>query len=241
MKNLFTLFNSRTPNNSFDYNSFSSRITKHLNTKVEFLNLIDVGANKGRFYDELITIYPKSKIQALLIEPIPDCVRFLEHKFSENKLITICGKAVSDSKQTKEFYIYSFDETSSLLKIKSNLKELDNINTQPDKILKLNTDNLDNIVEGNGLKDEIIDILKIDVQGYEDKVLQGAKKTLKHTKYVWIEVSFKALYDETCLFSDIHKVFTESKFNLLEIADGHRSLENELLQANCLFKNNSLI
>jgi len=224
-----------------DNNSFRTKITKYLNSNVEYLNLIDVGANRGRFYDDLIAIYTKSKIQALLIEPIPECIKLLEHKFHDSNLVTICSKAVSDTAETKEFYIYDFDETSSLLKIKENVKELVNINSRPERIIKLTTDCLDKIVENYESKGEIFDILKIDVQGSEDKVLLGAIKTLKKTKYIWIEVSFNALYEGTCLFSDIHKILGETNFILLEIADGHRSPANELLQANCLYKNTCII
>ena len=241
MKNFYKTIFKRNERNKLDYNSFRFKISKYLDPNAEDLNLIDVGANRGRFYDDLTSIYPKSKIRGLLIEPIPECVNVLEQKFSDNSLVSICNNAVSDTIETKEFYIYNFDETSSLLKIKDNLKELEDINTGPREILKLTTDSLDNIIKKYGLVNEKFDILKIDVQGYEHKVLRGAQNTLKKIRYIWIEVSFKALYDGTCLFNDIHNILTGSNFILLEISDGHRSPANELLQANCLYKNINIV
>lgn len=220
-----------------DYNSFRGRITKYQDVKIENIKIVDVGANRGGFYDELISIFPNTKITALLIEPLPECINILENKFKGNKLVNICNKAVSDHSEPKDFFIYQFDETSSLLKIKNNIKELRDINTSPSNVLNLITKTLDNIIESFYSINENIDILKIDVQGYEDKVLLGATETLRKTKFIWIEVSFKALYDGTCLFNDIHTILSKSNFILLEISDGHRSPEKELLQANCLYKN----
>ena len=224
-----------------DSNSFSFIIGKYLEPHKRYLRVIYVGANRGRFYDDLTAIYSESKICALLIEPIPECVKILEAKYNYTNLVTICNKALSDRIESKDFFIYQYDETSSLLKIKNDLKELKDIKTDPIKSIKLVTDTLDNIVQRSPFLNERNDILKIDVQGFEDKVLKGASKTLINTKYVWVEVSFKALYNGTCLFSDIHNILTESGFILLEIADGHRSSENELLQANCLFMNNTIV
>lgn len=238
------LFRSRLENSNSiksDYNSFGGRIKKYQDLKIENITIIDVGANRGGFYDELISIFPNTKIKALLIEPLPGCIDILEKKFNGNKLVSICNKAVSDHTEPKEFFIYQFDETSSLLKIKNNIKELSDLNTSPSNVLSLITSTLDDIVKSFYSKKENIDILKIDVQGYEDKVLLGACEVLRNTKFIWIEVSFKALYDGTCLFNDIHTILSGSNFILVEISDGHRSPENELLQANCLYKNSSVI
>lgn len=238
------LFRSRFENSNSiksDYNSFGGRIKKYQDLKIENINIIDVGANRGGFYDELISIFPNTKIKALLIEPLPGCIDILENKFKGNKLVNICNKAVSDHTESKEFFIYQFDETSSLLKIKNNIKELSDLNTSPSNVLSLITITLDEIVKSFYSNNENIDILKIDVQGSEDKVLLGASEVLRNTKFIWIEVSFKALYDGTCLFNDIHTILSESNFILVEISDGHRSPENELLQANCLYKNSSII
>jgi FkbM family methyltransferase len=212
-------------------------ISKYIDPKVDNLFVIDVGANRGRYYDELSSIFPVATIKALLIEPIPVCALELRSKYKNTNLVLISQTVISDIEEMKEFHINSYDETSSLLNIRKEIKELRNINTQTKETTVVATKTLDNLVEEFPFLDRIIDILKIDVQGSEDRVLRGAGKTLKRTKFIWIEVSFKVLYEDSCLFSDIHSFLSNSDFVLLEIADGHRSPENELLQANCLYKN----
>lgn len=225
----------------YNLNSFSELIKKYLNIELKNITFIDVGANRGTFYNELTSVFDKAKIEALLIEPIPECVKVLESKFAKYGNVQISQVAVSDRVETRNFFINQFDETSSLLKIKNGIKELKQVNTKQDYILKLTTNTLDKLVLEQNFNYKKIDLVKIDVQGYEDKVLLGAKETLSKTEFIWIEVSFKSLYDGTCLFGDIYTLLNELNFILLEISDGHRSPDNELLQANCLFRNINLI
>lgn len=212
-------------------------MTKYLDPGVRDIFIIDVGANRGAFYDELAHMFPETCLRALLIEPVPDCLRELHQKYGRSKFVKIYEAVISDKRETRKFYVNQYDETSSLLRIKEDLNELRNIDTGTKSIIEVDTQRLDDLLSDLRLADETINILKIDVQGSEDKVLSGAVKALKRTQFIWIEVSFKKLYEGSCLFSDVHEFLASEGFLLLEITDGHRSPENELLQANCLYKN----
>lgn len=217
--------------------SFTLKIVKYIDSNVDSISLVDIGANRGAFYDEIKNCFLNAKIRALLIEPIPECITFLRNKFAGNTDVKIAQYAVSNTIEQRDFFINQFDETSSLLKIKNDLKELNTIDTRERYSIKLITNTLDNVVVEQDFSLSAIDLLKIDVQGTEDLVLLGAKKTLKRTKYIWIEVSFKSLYNGSCLFNEIHSILLQSDYILIEIVDGHRSSTNELLQANCLYQN----
>lgn len=218
-------------------NDFSKLLYKYIKFDNEAISLIDVGANKGLFYNELKLCYRNAIIKAILIEPIPDCVSILKEKFGENSNLIIAQVAASNTNENKEFYINKYDETSSLLKIRQGIRELANIDIEQKAIIKVNTTKLDSIVIEYNFTPEIINLLKVDVQGFEDRVLLGAVETLKRTEYIWIEVSYKKLYEGSCLFSDIYSILSASGFILVEILDGHRTDQNELIQTNCLFKN----
>lgn len=219
-----------------DINSLRYSITKYIDPKCEKLVLVDVGANRGRFYDEASEVFSQAQIKALLIEPIPECAGFLQKKYETKSYVFISETAANDKKERMDFYINQFDETSSLLRIKSEIRELRDINTLRDKTITVASDTLDNIIEDCCFFQEPIDILKIDVQGSEDRVLKGATRALAKTKFIWIEGSLKALYEGSCLFNDIHLILSMAGYCLLEIADGHRSPDKELLQVNCLYK-----
>jgi hypothetical protein len=65
---------------------------------------------------------------------------------------------------------------------------------------------------------EIVDLSKIDVQGGELAVFQGAEETLRRTRMMWTEVSFRTMYEGAALFSDIHSFMYQSGFILLWIS-----------------------
>lgn len=58
------------------------------------------------------------------------------------------------------------------------------------------------------------DLLKIDVQGGELKVLKGAPKLLSQTLVVMTEVEFAPLYKDQPLFSDVDRFLREQGFSL---------------------------
>jgi FkbM family methyltransferase len=233
LKKLF--YKNRTT--GIDTNACYHKISKHLMKGIQNITLIDIGSNRGEFLDDLQKHFINARIKALLIEPIPECVIELKKRFGNNSNVTIGQYAVSNIVENRVFYINQFDVTSSLLIIKNGIQELDNVNTTLNKSIVLTTNTLDNIVNEYHFNLKRIDIIKIDVQGFEDKVLQGSKETLKKTKFISIEVSFKALYDGSCLFADVHKILNDLNFILIEISDEFRSPLDELLQANCLYKN----
>ena len=222
-------------------NTFAFKISKYYNKDIQYITLIDVGANRGIFFDELQKIFSNSIIEALLIEPIPECILELKKKYSKNKNVTIGEYAVSNVIENREFFINRYDVTSSLLIFKYDSNELKDINTSINRSIKLITNTLDNIIIEEQYDPKIIDIIKIDVQGFEDRILLGAKEILKRTKFIWIEVSFKPLYNGSCLFHDVHKVLCDLNFVLVEIIEEFRSPQDEILQANCLYKNIILV
>ena len=79
-------------------------------------------------------------------------------------------------------------------------------------------------------------LLKIDVQGYEDRVLSGARKTLENVHYLIVEVSYRPLYKEQASFDDIYAFLGERGFDFAGHLDQLRSPVNgEILQGDALF------
>ncbi|MFN8465859.1 MAG: FkbM family methyltransferase [Caldilineaceae bacterium] len=50
---------------------------------------------------------------------------------------------------------------------------------------------------------EVPYMVKIDVQGFEDKVLLGGELTIRHASMLIIETSFQVLYEGQALFGDV--------------------------------------
>jgi len=113
------------------------------------------------------------------------------------------------------------------------MQELSNIQIDSKRIIKCISRTLDDIVSESSPNK--IDLIKIDVQGAEHFVITGATKTLQITSMIWIEVSFKPLYEGSLLFDDIVSMLNTEGFKLMELEPVYRSREGELLQSDALF------
>ena len=137
---------------------------------------VDAGANIG-VYTILSSAHCKSK--TISIEPIPETIEVLRSNLKLNNiesLVTIKDVGVSE-KANKILFTDSNDAINHVKR---------NIDSQNESYIEISTDSLDNIV---GNKNPIM--LKIDVEGYENEVINGARKTLSNNdlKVILIELN----------------------------------------------------
>jgi len=138
---------------------------------------IDVGANKGQFAFAALNIFPHSTIYCF--EPSQINFSKLQKNLSEYSNIILFNYGLGDTTGKFEFYDYQFDQISSLLKIHTGNENPHYKNSTCSKSI-VSIEQLDDIVE----QIEIISpaVLKLDVQGFENKVLLGSKNTLKKNR-----------------------------------------------------------
>jgi len=58
---------------------------------------------------------------------------------------------------------------------------------------------------------------------------------LTKTRMVWTEISFKQLYQGSCLYYEVFDLLTSAGFSLYDLETGFRSPQGELIQADALF------
>ena len=63
-------------------------------------------------------------------------------------------------------------------------------------------------------------LLKLDVQGYELAVIDGAERTLQRTALLEVEVSVRALYEGQPLLADVLDVLRAKGFALVALEPG---------------------
>ena len=85
-------------------------------------------------------------------------------------------------------------------------------------------DTLDNYVSENQIHK--IDLLKIDTQGYEDKVLKGSLETIKKNKIgiILTEIMFDDVYDKYFSFSDLEQFLIPWNFRMVGIELSNNNL-----------------
>lgn len=150
-------------------------------------NCIDIGAHKGDILKQIIKQCPKGKHFA--IEPIPWLYNDLQ-KFWGNKA-TVLNIALSNQKGEAEFNVFRDRPAVSGLK----QREFAGENYKVEKI-KVKLQMLDHVIP----EDLPIHLIKIDVEGAELQVLEGATTILKKHKPVVIfefGLGGSDLYDTT--------------------------------------------
>ena len=69
---------------------------------------------------------------------------------------------------------------------------------------------LDNFFENESIK--YIDLLKIDTEGYEFKILKGVSKNFKNINYIYFEHHYDNMINKNYVFSDIHYLLKNYNF-----------------------------
>jgi FkbM family methyltransferase len=194
--------------------------------------LVDIGAHSGAFTRGMKRLCAVK--QAVLVEPIPAMVTQLRGD-SELRGYAIFGCAASETNGEIEFFVHEhFAEISSVLPAKSDVSGMTEILAGAPTKIVVETRTLDSIVDTRDVAS--IDLLKIDVQGFEDRVLKGASQVLAITEVIFIEVSFRPLYEGSCTFFDVYRHLVDHGFVLLNLEPGYRSKDGELLQADAVFQ-----
>tara|TARA_Y100000590_G_C15620722_1_gene977460 strand:- start:352 stop:1131 length:780 start_codon:yes stop_codon:yes gene_type:complete len=252
IKKLFHIFGlniSRIPPNFTDTDDFKKLNFNDIHQtliKKQNPTIFDVGANKGQTIIRFKKLFPDSKIHAF--EPIEKEFLNLKSKFKNDNSVILNNYALGENEEEKDFYITANSGNSSFYKLNPNTKWLKirskQFNTDPEKftseIKKVKIKTLDNYCKNNNVSK--IDILKIDCQGYEDKVLMGSSKMLvnKSINIIETELMFDDIYERHLSFYDIEKYLIKNNFRLiaLEPMNFKNLLEGYMFSVDAIYINN---
>lgn len=214
-------------------NRFLSKID--INPKIIF----EVGARYGDESIKLSKIFPDAKIFSFECNPntVDTCINNLK-KYSN---ITFINKGLGEENKNLPFYSYIIDNNDGA---SSFYKRIDYTNTQK-KTGYVEIEKISNIIDKYKLTN--IDLLCMDVQGYELNVLKGADKYIENINYIIMEepkpeINLNFLpkntyskYIDAPSSQEIKKFMTENNFVEIErIAEN--SIEDNVLYKNCLLQ-----
>lgn len=171
--------------NIFNY-LFTSNLNENKYLKKKFvthqnLTVFDIGANLGSFSKNILKMFPSSNVDLHLFEPNKSLVITLKKTFNQSK---VNGFAISDKNEQTKLYISNISSQSSLIKNNSFVgKDVGEQNIESIR--------LDNYILKEGI--EKINLLKIDIEGYELNALKSLGNYLENNiiDIIKIEISFK--------------------------------------------------
>lgn len=188
--------------------------------------IFDVGANKGQTIRNYLSIFPGAIIHAF--EPNNIEAKKIKNQYDNFETVKINNLAVGDKKEKLKFNIRACSGHSSFKKIIPGTKWLEERNKQFNKsggdytreTVDVDVISIDDYTEEHNIQN--IDILKIDTEGYEDKVLKGCENLLKKNKIkiIFLELIFSEVYENPLNFYDIEKILNPYGFRLFTMTNG---------------------
>jgi len=195
--------------------------------------VFDIGANIGQFASELRSMGYKGKIVSF--EPLPDAHKKLIEKASGDKswdIHTQC--AIGDFDGEIEINVAGNSVSSSILPMLEKHSDSAKNSAYIGKI-KSPISCLDSVV-GQYLSDSEKFFIKIDTQGFEWQVLDGATESLAQAQGVLCELSLVPLYQGQRLWKEMIERLQAEGFVLWAVQKGFTEpLTGQTLQIDAIF------
>lgn len=174
-----------------------------------FRTILDIGAYIGEFSKSIHKILPEARIYAF--EPLNDSYNRLIARTKHLPRFKAFNFALGEKDDDKvEIHRCKFLPSSSLLSMCDLHKEMFPA-TDGEVIKEIRLRRLDSIVRELDIEENIL--IKMDVQGYEDRVIAGGKETFSKAKTVIAETSFEQLYEGQAFFDDIYNIMKGMGFS----------------------------
>jgi FkbM family methyltransferase len=198
--------------------------------RVDFATVIDVGANRGQFAVFAARRFPKA--QLICFEPLSGPREQLTRAVGSNPRLRVLDCAVGSEDGAAEFHVSASDDSSSLLPIGQRQRDAFP-GTEESALMPVQVKRLDSALHEADLGRPTL--LKIDVQGGELEVIQGAGRLLLSIDAVLVEVSFVELYAGQALVDAVWAHLRESAFSCRGIWSLTYGPRRECLQGDLLF------
>ncbi len=192
--------------------------------------ILDIGANEGQSIERFNRVFKSPIIHAF--EPNNYECEKLKSKFKDHHNIIINNVGLGDKEEVKEFNVTAHSRNSSFVTPELNTKWID-LRSKEAKVnqknyviekKKVKIDTVDNYCIKNNIRH--IDLMKIDTQLYEDKVLMGSQNLLVKGMIdaIELEITFSKVYEKYFSFSDIEKYLIPNNFRFSAIKTHNNNL-----------------
>lgn len=216
------------------YPNVDVRRRKYFLNQYKINKIFDVGANTGQyamhmrklgFKGEIISFEPLSKAFIKMQENAKDDIKWKQNNY-----------AIGDKNEKTIINISNNSYSSSI----SDILET-HTKAAPDSFCigteKIEIKKLDSIFEKYYMQGDRL-MLKIDTQGYEKKVIVGARNSLQKIVLIQLEMSLKPLYKDEMILSELISYLNKMNFELIGLENGFSHPETKhLLQVDGVFIN----
>lgn len=205
-----------------------------LRTSSGIRTVIDVGANNGEFAEYLSSYF--DAVRTVAIEPLPGCAEQIRQREKAIRNLTVFECAVSDHEGRATLFENAYAPASSLLPVSRISTDEFPQTAGRQREVEVAVRRLDDLVDPVNLEGTVL--IKLDVQGLEDKVIRGGEKVFRAAKFVLVEMSFVPMYDGQPLFEEVHALLVDMGFRFAGIKNQVDSpATGQPLFMHCLYVN----
>ena len=194
--------------------------------------VLDVGANVSQFAEELRKdIHYTGRICSF--EPLSSAYSILEARARKDPRWQTFNFALGNAEEKKSIHIANNSQSSSLLAMLPA-----HVRSAPDSRYiaeeTISVRKLDSIYPELCSQSRNV-LLKIDTQGYESFVLEGAAHSLPLIHTLQLELSNVPLYDGQLLFHELYSMLAKTGYALVAIEPAFAAPTGEILQLDGIF------
>ena len=187
--------------------------------------IFDVGAHRGESLEYFKAIYPEAKIFSF--EPNPTEFEALSEVAEGYEDVQVFDFAIGEKVGVAKFFRQDDSHLGSLLRV--NVDSADSLGyakTASNEPFDVRVETIDSFCQQFGLDE--IGFLKIDVQGAEVQVLKGAKRMLRRTQAVSVEICLFDFYEKlsSSPVLDVERLMLGGGLDLWDISKLSKNPEN---------------
>ena len=173
--------------------------------------VIDVGANTGQFAKMISSVFPKAHIYCFepLPEPFTKLKKWTEKNTGGRGGCTVFNVALGQNEGEVEMLAHLDHSPSSSLLETTEVCETIYPFTQKQAKVKVKLTTLDKVSSQyiNSFTSDTL--IKLDVQGYEDRVIRGGTETFRKARACILEINLDSLYENQANFKEILSLLYE--------------------------------
>jgi FkbM family methyltransferase len=172
--------------------------------------VVDGGANVGDWTSAVLDVIRPDVVHAF--EPFPELAACLEDRFQDVSGVIVHAAALGRAAGRSTLNVTRHSHNASLRSPTEEAQRL--LGSDADIVEKIDVP----VVALSEVIAEPIDLLKLDLQGYELEAIAGAGQALATTSWVLIEVSLRSLYEGEASFVELDRALVDHGFRLMNLS-----------------------
>lgn len=197
----------------------------------DFRAVIDVGAHRGQFALVATRRFPRAAL--FCVEPLPGPRRVLRRVLRGHHRLEVIGAAATACSGDAEMLVARADDSSSLMSATTAQLRAFPATEQIARVTVC-TGRLDEWIRPEQIRRPAL--MKVDVQGAELQVLEGAAGLLQSVHSVLVECSFLELYRGQALADEVVRFLHGRGYSIVAVCSPQQDRSGRLIQADLLFE-----